>query len=147
MNAENTIYDSKRLIGRKFDDPKIEDDLANWSFNVIRDADNNPQIQVKFNGQFKLFTPEQVSAMILENLKQSAERFLREPVTDAVITVPAYFSQEQREATKVAGTIAGLNVLQILNEPTAAALAYGLQQQQQVSCILIFLLSRLQSSE
>jgi heat shock 70kDa protein 1/2/6/8 len=133
MNAQHTIYDSKRLIGRKYDDPKIKSDLENWSFNVTPDGDNNPKIEVDFDGEHLELFPEQVSSMILENLKQSAERFLREKVTQAVITVPAYFSQEQREATKTAGEIAGFEVLQILNEPTAAALAYGQQQQKQVS--------------
>jgi molecular chaperone DnaK (HSP70) len=116
------------LIGRKFDDPKIEQDLKMWPFTVVQDIDNNPKIEVQFMKELKLLTPEEISAMILTKMKETAERFLRKPVKNAVITVPAYFNNAQRQATKDAGEIAGFNVLRILNEPTAAALAYGLQQ-------------------
>jgi heat shock 70kDa protein 1/2/6/8 len=127
-NTENTVYDSKRLIGRRFDDPLVQRDLKNWSFKVVDDGSNNPKIQVEYLNETHLFTPEEISATILTNIKQTAERFVRQPVTDVVVTVPAYFNNSQRQATKDAGTIAGLNVLQIINEPTAAALAYGLEQ-------------------
>jgi heat shock 70kDa protein 1/2/6/8 len=128
MNSKNTVFDSKRLIGHKYDDPKIQDNLKNWPFKVVPDSDNNPRIEVQFMLETKLFTPEEISSMVLEKMKQIAERFLRKTVIDAVLTVPAYFNNAQRQATKDAGAIAGLNVLRILNEPTAAAMAYGLQE-------------------
>jgi heat shock 70kDa protein 1/2/6/8 len=135
-NSKNTVYDSKRLIGRKHDDPKIKVDLENWSFKVVKDKDNNPKIEVKFLNKTALFTPEEISSMILTKMKETAERYLRGPVKDAVITVPAYFNNAQKQATIDAGKIAGLNVLRILNEPTAAALAYGMQQKVEVSHLL-----------
>jgi heat shock 70kDa protein 1/2/6/8 len=139
MNALNTIYDSKRLIGRTFDDEKVQLDLEHWSFKVVRNADGNPEVEVKSDDQTVRFPPEQISSMILENLKLLAEKYVRDKVTEAVITVPAYFNQTQREATKLAGQIAGLNVLEIINEPTAAALAYGLEQNKQgFQIVLIF---------
>jgi heat shock 70kDa protein 1/2/6/8 len=134
-NTANTVYDSKRLIGRRFDDPLVQQDLKNWAFKVVDDGQNNPKIQVEYLNATHLFTPEEVSASILTNMKQTAERVVRQPVTDVVITVPAYFNNSQRQATKDAGTIAGLNVLQIINEPTAAALAYGLEQKVQASSL------------
>lgn len=127
MNPKNTVFDAKRLIGRKFDDPKIQDDMKHWSFQVISDG-GKPKIQVEFKGEMKKFAPEEISSMVLIKMKEIAETYLGGRVTDAVITVPAYFNDSQRQATKDAGAIAGLNVLRIINEPTAAALAYGLDK-------------------
>jgi L1 cell adhesion molecule like protein len=126
MNPTNTVYDAKRLIGRKFDDKSVVDDMKLWSFGVTNDGHNNPKIKVSYMGEDKLFAPEEISAMVLTNMKQTAEEYLGHPVTRAVITVPAYFGDSQRQATKDAGLIAGLEVLRIINEPTAAAIAYGL---------------------
>lgn len=127
MNPSNTVFDAKRLIGRKFDDPKIQADLKHWPFRVVNDA-GKPKIQVEFKGQRKTFAPEEVSSMVLTKMKEVAEAYLGTQVQDAVITVPAYFNDSQRQATKDAGKIASLNVLRIINEPTAAALAYGLDK-------------------
>ncbi|GFQ75612.1 major heat shock 70 kDa protein Aa [Trichonephila clavata] len=127
MNPENTIFDAKRLIGRKYDDPKIQQDLKHWPFKVINQG-GKPKLKVEFKGEQKLFNPEEISAMVLTKMKETAEMYLGQKVTDAVITVPAYFNDSQRQATKDAGKIAGLNVLRIINEPTAAALAYGLDK-------------------
>jgi heat shock protein 1/8 len=127
QNPQNTIYDAKRLIGREYNDSSLQDDMKSLSYTIVND-NNNPKIQVEYKGEEKQFTPEQVSAMILTRLKENAESYLGEKVTDAVITVPAYFNDAQRQATKDAGAIAGLNVLRIINEPTAAALAYGLDK-------------------
>lgn len=127
MNAKNTVFDAKRLIGRKFDDPKIQDDIKHWPFVVISDG-GKPKIQVEFKGERKVFAPEEVSSMVLTKMREVAEVFLGLKIKDAVITVPAYFNDSQRQATKDAGSIAGLNVLRIINEPTAAALAYGLDK-------------------
>jgi heat shock 70kDa protein 1/2/6/8 len=131
-NTRNTVYDSKRLIGRKYNDPLVQKDMRNWSFKVVCDSDHNPKIEVEYLKKIHLFTPEEISSMILTHIIEQAERFLREKVKDAVITVPAYFNNAQRQATKDAGTIAGLNVLRIINEPTAAAMAYGLEQKVKV---------------
>ncbi|GBL92420.1 Heat shock protein 70 A1 [Araneus ventricosus] len=127
LNPENTVFDAKRLIGRKYDDPKIQQDLKHWPFKVVNHA-GKPKISVEFKGEHKLFNPEEISAMVLTKMKETAEMYLGQKVTDAVITVPAYFNDSQRQATKDAGKIAGLNVLRIINEPTAAALAYGLDK-------------------
>lgn len=127
MNPKHTVFDAKRLIGRKYDDPKIQDDLKHWPFKVVNDC-GKPKIQVEYKGEIKKFAPEEISSMVLTKMKDTAEAFLGCPVRDAVITVPAYFNDSQRQATKDAGTIAGLNVLRIINEPTAAALAYGLDK-------------------
>lgn len=127
-NTTNTVFDAKRLIGRKFTDPVIQADMKHWPFGVI-DKDGKPIIEVDFKGERKQFLPEEISAMVLTKLKQTAEAYLGTPVASAVITVPAYFNDAQRQATKDAGTIAGLNVLRIINEPTAAAIAYGLDKQ------------------
>jgi heat shock 70kDa protein 1/2/6/8 len=127
MNPRNTVFDAKRLIGRRFDDQKIQEDIKHWPFTVINDCDK-PKIQVEFKGEVKRFAPEEVSSMILIKMKEIAEVYLGGKVTDAVITVPAYFNDSQRQATKDAGSISGLNVLRIINEPTAAALAYGLDK-------------------
>ncbi|KAH8417592.1 hypothetical protein KR222_002405 [Zaprionus bogoriensis] len=127
MNAKNTVFDAKRLIGRKFDDQKIQEDLKHWPFKVINDG-GKPKIEVEFKGERKRFAPEEVSSMVLTKMREIAEVYLGAKVKDAVITVPAYFNDSQRQATKDAGSIAGLNVLRIINEPTAAALAYGLDK-------------------
>ena len=128
MNPENTIFDVKRLIGRKIDDANIQADMQHWPFQVIAKEGGKPHVQVEFKGEQKTFSPEEVSAMILTKMKEIAESYLGTAVTDAVITVPAYFNDGQRQATKDAGAIAGLNVLRIINEPTAAAIAYGLDK-------------------
>jgi len=125
LNPENTVFDAKRLIGRKYQDETVQDDMRHWPFEVI-DDDTKPKIKVQYKGEEKIFAPEEISSMILTKMKETAEDFLGQYVTDAVITVPAYFNDAQRQATKDAGAIAGLNVFRILNEPTAAAIAYGL---------------------
>ncbi|XP_013110576.2 heat shock protein 68 [Stomoxys calcitrans] len=127
MNPKNTVFDAKRLIGRKFEDPKIQDDMKHWPFKVMNDC-GKPKICVEFKGEQKRFAPEEVSSMVLTKMKETAESYLGTTIRDAVITVPAYFNDSQRQATKDAGAIAGLNVLRIINEPTAAALAYGLDK-------------------
>lgn len=127
-NPHNTVFDAKRLIGRKYTDHAIQNDLKAWSFKVKPDKVNNPLIEVEVDGQPKAFTPEEVSAMVLVKMKETAEAYLSHPVKKAVITVPAYFNDAQRQATKDAGTIAGLEVMRIINEPTAAAIAYGLDK-------------------
>jgi molecular chaperone DnaK (HSP70) len=127
MNPSNTVFDAKRLIGRKYDDPKIQQDLKHWPFKVISDG-GKPKIQVDYKGEIKKFAPEEISSMVLTKMKETAEAYLGTSVRDAVITVPAYFNDSQRQATKDAGVIAGLNVMRIINEPTAAALAYGLDK-------------------
>jgi L1 cell adhesion molecule like protein len=139
MNPENTVFDAKRLIGRKIDDASIQNDMKHWSFKVIGKDGGKPHIQVNFKGEEKTFSPEEISAMVLLKMKEIAESYLGDVVKDAVITVPAYFNDGQRQATKDAGAIAGLNVLRIINEPTAAAIAYGLDKKGQgESNILIF---------
>lgn len=127
MNPKNTVFDAKRLIGRRFDDAKIQDDMKHWPFTVLSDS-GKPKIQVEYKGEVKKFAPEEISSMVLTKMREIAETYLGGKVSDAVITVPAYFNDSQRQATKDAGVIAGLNVLRIINEPTAAALAYGLDK-------------------
>ena len=127
MNPQNTIFDAKRLIGRKFEDASVQSDRKHWPFQVIDDS-GKPKLRVNHKGTMHTFTPEEISSMVLVKMKETAEAYLGEKVTDAVVTVPAYFNDAQRRATKDAGTIAGLNVLRIINEPTAAALAYGLDK-------------------
>lgn len=126
MNPANTIYDAKRLIGRKFSDPVIQEDMKMWPFKVVDDGNDRPQIVVNFKGEDKKFYPEEISAMLLGRMKELVEAYTGDDAKDVVITVPAYFNDQQRQATKDAGVIAGLNVLRIINEPTAAAIAYGL---------------------
>jgi heat shock protein 1/8 len=125
-NPKNTIFDAKRLIGRRFVDPVVQEDMKSWPFVVTGDDTGRPKINVTTKGEEKTFLPEEISAMVLQKMKATAESYLGAPVRDAVITVPAYFNDAQRQATKDAGIIAGLNVLRIINEPTAAAIAYGL---------------------
>jgi len=127
MNPSNTVFDAKRLIGRKFDDPTVHSDMKYWPFKVVNDS-SKPKIQVEYKNETKTFFPEEISSMVLTKMKETAEAYLGKTVTDAVVTVPAYFNDSQRQATKDAGTISGLNVLRIINEPTAAAIAYGLDK-------------------
>ena len=127
-NPENTIFDAKRLIGRKFNESTVQADMKHWPFKVVNIGDDRPAIEVQYKGATHTFRPEEIGAMVLTKMKQTAEATLGEKVTKAVITCPAYFNDAQRQATKDAGVIAGLNVLRIINEPTAAALAYGLDK-------------------
>ncbi|KAJ5414420.1 Heat shock 70 kDa protein [Penicillium cosmopolitanum] len=127
MNPHNTVFDAKRLIGRRFADAEVQSDMKHWPFKII-DKATKPVIEIEFKGEAKQFTPEEVSAMILVKMRETAEAYLGGTVNNAVITVPAYFNDSQRQATKDAGLIAGLNVLRIINEPTAAAIAYGLDK-------------------
>lgn len=126
-NPTNTIYDAKRMIGRDYNDQKLQEDMKHYSFKIVN-HNNKPKISVKYKEENKDFTPEEISAMVLTKMKQTAENYLGHEVKNAVITVPAYFNDAQRQATKDAGMIAGLNVLRIINEPTAAAIAYGLDK-------------------
>jgi len=127
MNPINTIFDAKRLIGRKYDDPVVQSDSKHWPFKVVNDS-NTPKIQVQYKGETKTFSAEEISSMVLTKMKETASAFTGKDVKDVVVTVPAYFNDSQRQATKDAGAIAGLNVLRIINEPTAAAIAYGLDK-------------------
>jgi heat shock protein 1/8 len=127
MNPANTVFDAKRLIGRKFADPEVQADMKHFPFKII-DKGGKPVIQVEFKGETKTFTPEEISSMVLTKMRETAESYLGGTVNNAVVTVPAYFNDSQRQATKDAGLIAGLNVLRIINEPTAAAIAYGLDK-------------------
>nr|NP_001029006.1 heat shock protein 70 [Ciona intestinalis]CAA72283.1 heat shock protein 70 [Ciona intestinalis] len=126
-NPENSIFDAKRLIGRNYNDPAVQKDKEHWPFKVVN-KNGKPFLQAEYQGDVKTFSPEEISAMVLTKMKDTAEAYLGENVKDAVITVPAYFNDSQRQATKDAGIIAGLNVLRVINEPTAAALAYGLDK-------------------
>ncbi|RSL71650.1 Heat shock 70 kDa protein [Fusarium sp. AF-6] len=127
MNPHNTVFDAKRLIGRKFSDAEVQADMKHFPFKII-DKGGKPIIEVEFKGEKKTFTPEEISSMVLTKMRETAESYLGETVNNAVVTVPAYFNDSQRQATKDAGLIAGLNVLRIINEPTAAAIAYGLDK-------------------
>ncbi|XP_071538087.1 heat shock 70 kDa protein-like [Panulirus ornatus] len=127
INPSNTVFDAKRLIGRKFNDPIVKNDMKHWPFQVESDG-GKAKISIEFRGEKKSFSPEEISSMVLTKMKETAESYLGHKVREAVITVPAYFNDSQRQATKDAGTIAGLNVLRIINEPTAAAIAYGLDK-------------------
>jgi len=136
-NPSNTVYAIKRLIGRKLSDASVQADKKLLSYTVVGDKEGNPRVQVTYKGEHKTYTPEEVSAMVLQKMKEMAETFLGKPVKNAVVTVPAYFNDAQRQSTKDAGTIAGLNVVRIINEPTAAAIAYGLNEQGEKN-ILVF---------
>ncbi|KAJ7647585.1 heat shock protein 70 family [Roridomyces roridus] len=136
-NPANTVFDAKRMIGRKMDDHNLKQDMKHWPFKVT-DKNGKPTVTVEYQGEMRHFSPEEISAMVLVKMKETAEAYLGEKVTHAVITVPAYFNDAQRSATKDAGTIAGLNVLRVLNEPTAAALAYGLNKEGPESKILVY---------
>ena len=138
MNPSNTIYDAKRLIGRNFDDPVIQNEIKGFPFIVNDDGNGKPVIEIEYKDETKTFHPEEISSMVLTKMKETAESYLGASVKDAVITVPAYFNDSQRQATKDAGVIAGLNVLRIINEPTAAAIAYGLDNQSKEQNVLIF---------
>eukprot|EP00455_Lapot_gusevi_P005877 TRINITY_DN1250_c0_g1_i8.p1 TRINITY_DN1250_c0_g1~~TRINITY_DN1250_c0_g1_i8.p1 ORF type:complete len:618 (+),score=187.55 TRINITY_DN1250_c0_g1_i8:30-1883(+) len=128
MNPTNTVFDAKRLIGRKFSDSAVQADMKHWPFKVIHKGDEKPVIEIQFRGETKVFNPEEISSMVLVKMKEIAESYLGKEVKKAVVTVPAYFNDSQRQATKDAGAIAGLEVLRIINEPTAAAIAYGLDK-------------------
>ena len=138
MNPTNTVFDAKRLIGRRSNDPVVGSDKKHWPFDVIDEA-ARPKVRVEYKGEKKTFFAEEISSMVLNKMKETAEAYLGKTVTDAVVTVPAYFNDSQRQATKDAGTISGLNVLRIINEPTAAAIAYGLDKKVKLEQnILIF---------
>lgn len=136
-NPENTFFDIKRMIGRTWDDKAVQHDIKFYPFKVINKS-NKPHVQAKVKGSDKVFAPEEVSAMVLGKMKEVAEEYLGEKILNAVVTVPAYFNDAQRQATKDAGTIAGLNVMRIINEPTAAAIAYGLDKKEGEKNILVF---------
>jgi len=138
MNAANTVFDAKRLIGRRFTDSVVQADKKHWPFQVIEGPSGKPLIQVTFKGEVKQFAAEEISSMVLMKMKEIAEAYLGREVKNAVITVPAYFNDSQRQATKDAGAISGLNVLRIINEPTAAAIAYGLDKKGKEKNVLIF---------
>jgi len=127
INPTNTVFDAKRLIGRKFEESTVQADMKHWPFTV-KEVGTKPKLEVEYKNEKKLFTPEEISSMVLTKMKETAEQYLGHAVKDAVVTVPAYFNDSQRQATKDAGVISGLNVLRIINEPTAAAIAYGLDK-------------------
>merc|ERR1719218_514651 len=137
-NPLNTVFDAKRLIGRKFADSIVQQDVKLWPFKVEAGADDKPTIVVQYKGETKKFQAEQISSMVLTKMREISEAYLGREVKNAVITVPAYFNDSQRQATKDAGAIAGLNVLRIINEPTAAAIAYGLDKKGSEKNVLIF---------
>ncbi|KAF8761241.1 heat shock protein 70 [Rhizoctonia solani] len=136
-SPSQTVFDAKRLIGRKYDDPELKRDMKHWPFKIVNKG-GKPMIQVKNKSELKDFTPEEISAMVLTKMKETAEAYLGKKVTHAVVTVPAYFNDAQRQATKDAGTIAGLTVLRIVNEPTAAAIAYGLDKKGGETQIIVY---------
>ncbi|XP_045165243.2 heat shock protein 70 B2-like [Mercenaria mercenaria] len=127
MNPTNTVFDAKRLIGRKFEDQSVQNDMKHWPFKVVNEG-GKPKVLAEYKGERKTFAPEEISSMVLTKMRETAEAYLGKKIKDAVVTVPAYFNDAQRLATKDAGAIAGLNVMRIINEPTAAALAYGLDK-------------------
>ncbi|KAH0851055.1 hypothetical protein HID58_095012 [Brassica napus] len=128
LNPHNTVFDAKRLIGRRFSDPSVQSDMTHWPFKVVSGPGDKPMIVVSYKNEEKQFSPEEISSMVLIKMREVAESFLGHAVKNAVVTVPAYFNDSQRQATKDAGSISGLNVLRIINEPTAAAIAYGLDK-------------------
>merc|ERR1712076_119088 len=130
-NPANTVFDAKRLIGRKFSDKTVQEDVKLWPFKVVAGPADKPMISVKHMGEERKFQAEEISSMVLVKMKEIAETYLGQTVKNAVVTVPAYFNDSQRQATKDAGTISGLNVQRIINEPTAAAIAYGLDKKDQ----------------
>ncbi|RKP25244.1 heat shock protein 70 family [Syncephalis pseudoplumigaleata] len=136
-NPERTVFDAKRLIGRRYKDKDVQEDKKHFPFDIVN-KDGKPMIKVEVKGKDKTFTPEEISAMVLIKMKEIAESYLGKNVTHAVVTVPAYFNDAQRQATKDAGTIAGLTVLRIVNEPTAAAIAYGLDKQEGEKHVLVY---------
>lgn len=127
-NPCNTVFDAKRLIGRKFSDDVVKADMKQWPFKVVGQAGDKPHIEVEFKGETKIFSPEEISSMVLTKMKEAGEAFVGKKVDKAVVTVPAYFNDSQRQATKDAAKIAGIDVIRVLNEPTAAALAYGMNE-------------------
>ena len=127
MNPSNTIFDSQRLIGRRFDDSVVQSDMKFWPFTVVEES-GRPKIRVEYKAELKTFYAEEISSMVLLKMKESAEAYLGNTISDAVVTVPAYFNNAQRQATKDACVILGLNVMRIINGPTAAAIAYGLDK-------------------
>jgi L1 cell adhesion molecule like protein len=138
-NPINTIFDAKRLMGRKFNESVVQQEIKTFPFKVVENTKTGGcLIQVEYKNEMKSFTPEEVSAMVIGKMKETAESYLGNKITEAVITVPAYFNDAQRQSTKDAGTIAGLNVLRIINEPTAAAIAYGLDKKSKEENVLIF---------
>jgi len=137
-NPENTVFDAKRLIGRAFNDPIAQSDIKLWPFKVVAGPGDKPKIVVTYQAEEKQFHPEEISSMVLQKMKETAEAYLGSAVTEAVVTVPAYFNDGQRQATKDAGNICGLNVLRIINEPTAAAIAYGLDKKGGEKNVLIY---------
>jgi len=136
-NPENTVFDAKRLIGREFKDSTVQADMKYWPFTVV-EKNSKPHVKITSGSDVKLFAPEEISAMVLGKMKDIAEAYLGKKVTHAVVTVPAYFNDAQRQATKDAGVIAGLTVMRIINEPTAAAIAYGLDKKEGEKNILVF---------
>jgi len=137
INPKNTVFDAKRLIGRMYEDDLVKRDAAHWPFEIVNQK-GKPAIQVDVAGEKKTYSPEEISAMVLTRMKETAETYLGHKVTHAVVTVPAYFNDAQRQATTDAGRIAGLKVLRIVNEPTAAAIAYGLDKKGKESQVLVF---------
>merc|ERR1711985_56448 len=128
MNPRNSVFDAKRLIGRKFNDSSVQSDKKLLPYNIVSGTGEKPLIEVEFKGEKKQFSSEEISSMVLTKMKETAEQFLGKTINNAVVTVPAYFNDSQRQATKDSGIIAGLNVMRIINEPTAAAIAYGLDK-------------------
>merc|ERR1719201_2235732 len=137
INPTNTVFDVKRLIGRKFTDDTVQKDMKLMPF-TIKSKDGKPYVEAEVKGARKMYSPEEISAMILGKMKEIAESFLGKKIANAVVTVPAYFNDAQRQATKDAGTISALNVMRIINEPTAAAIAYGLDKKSGEKNILVF---------
>ena len=138
MNAHNTVFDAKRLIWRKFSDPSVQSDMNHWPFKVVYVSGGTPIIEVDYKGEKKQFKAEEISSMLLSKMKEVAEAYLGKEVKNAVVTVPAYYNYSQRQATKDAGAISGLNVLRIINEPTDAAIAYGMDKKGDENNVLIF---------